>query len=118
MAGAMPLSIDLKAQARSVGFDLVGIAPAGTAETFAPLSEWLERGFAGERAYIERRREAYERPRHVLPAVKSVVILRMNYRTAAPPAELPPGTGRVSRYAWGEGDYHDLIRDRLRRLAD
>ena len=29
-----------------------------------------------------------------------------------------PGEGRVSRYAWGDADYHDLIRDRLNQLAD
>lgn len=114
----MPLSEDLKSHARAVGFDLVGIAPAGTPETFANLKEWLAQGFAGEMAYIERRRDAYEHPRNVLPAVKSVVMLGMNYRTADPPAELPPGAGRVSRYAWGEGDYHEVIRERLRRLAD
>jgi epoxyqueuosine reductase len=37
------------------------------------------------------------------------------YRTVEPrPAQ--PGQGRISRYAWGEGDYHDVIHDRLRRL--
>jgi epoxyqueuosine reductase len=114
----MALSEDVKSHAYSVGFDLVGIAPAGSPETFASLSEWLAQGFAGEMAYIERRREAYEHPRHVLPAVKCVVMLGMNYRTADPPADLPSGAGRVSRYAWGDGDYHDVIRDRLRRLGD
>ncbi len=43
-------------------------------------------------------------------------MLAMNYRTAAAqPAT--PGEGRISRYAWGAVDYHDLIHDRLRRLA-
>ncbi len=68
--------------------------------------------------YLARRRDAYEHPRHVLKSVRSVVMLGMNYRTADPPAELAPGQARVSRYAWGAGDYHDLIRDRLRQLAD
>ena len=27
-----------------------------------------------------------------------------------------PGQGRISRYAWGDGDYHDVIHDRLKRL--
>jgi len=114
----MSLTQELKSHARVVGFDLVGIAPATNPETFAELCEWLEQGFAGEMGYIERRRDAYQHPEHVLPPVKSVVMLGMNYRTTDPPAELKPGQGRVSRYAWGEGDYHDLIRERLRRLAD
>src|SRR6185312_2994951 len=47
----------------------------------------------------------------------SIVVLAMNYRTAEP-AKPQAGEGRVSRYAWGEADYHDLIRERLNRLAE
>jgi epoxyqueuosine reductase len=43
-------------------------------------------------------------------------MLAMSYRTEEPHA-CRPGEGRVSRYAWG-GDYHDLLRERLDRLAD
>jgi epoxyqueuosine reductase len=43
-------------------------------------------------------------------------MLAMNYRTAEP-HPVAPGEGRVSRYAWGDADYHDLIRDRLNQLA-
>ncbi len=42
--------------------------------------------------------------------------LAMNYRTAEP-AEPHAGHGRVSRYAWGEADYHDLIHERLDQLG-
>jgi epoxyqueuosine reductase len=55
----------------------------------------------------------------VLNGVRSVVVLAMNYRTDEPAAasgEIPPGFGRVSRYAWGT-DYHDVIRERLDALA-
>ena len=67
--------------------------------------------------YLADRREAYEHPRHVLDGVRSVVMLAMDYRTAEP-AAAAAGQGRVSRYAWGATDYHDLIRDRLHQLAD
>ena len=36
----------------------------------------------------------------------------------AAPREPAAGEGRVSRYAWGPTDYHDVIRDRLGGLAD
>ena len=43
-------------------------------------------------------------------------MLGANYRTVEP-AEVAAAHGRVARYAWGT-DYHVVIRDRLRRLAE
>ena len=44
-------------------------------------------------------------------------MLAVNYRTDEPqPAG--PGEGLVSRYAWGEDDYHHLLQARLKQLAD
>jgi epoxyqueuosine reductase len=107
----------LKAAARELGFELVGVAPAVTPAGFSRLQAWIEQGFAGEMQYIPRREAAYEHPRHVLGSVKSLLVVAMNYRTAEAPA-LDANQGRVSRYAWGTVDYHDLLRDRLRQLAD
>jgi epoxyqueuosine reductase len=67
--------------------------------------------------YLADRRDAYRHPKHVLEGVRSIVMLATNYRTADP-ADIPPGFGRISRYAWGERDYHNLIRERLNALAD
>lgn len=109
---------ELRNAAHQLGFGLFGIAPAVRPAGYETFSQWLRRGFAGEMQYLERRREAYEHPRHVLESVRSVIMLGMNYRSADPPDRLSPGQARVSRYAWGAADYHDLIRERLRRLAD
>jgi epoxyqueuosine reductase len=67
--------------------------------------------------YLADRREAYGDPNQVLEGVRSIVILAMNYRTAEPVAA-GAGEGRVSRYAWGDADYHDVIRERLNQLSD
>ena len=68
-------------------------------------------------SYLADRRNAYEHPRHVLDGARSVLVMAVDYATAEPrPPQ--PGEGRVSRYAWGDADYHDLIRPRLHRLAD
>ena len=115
-APAADLKSRLQQQAHELGFDLCGVAPAVEPTTLAEFHRWLDRGFAGEMQYLERRRDAYAQPDHVLQGVRSVVMLAMNYRTAEPP-ETEPGQGRVARYAWGTVDYHDLIRDRLRQLA-
>jgi epoxyqueuosine reductase len=106
----------LKSRAADLGFELCGIASAVAPDTLDQLHAWLERGFAGEMAWIDDRREAYASPDRVLGGVRSVVVLAMSYgggETAKP----RPGQGRVARYARGAVDYHDLFRKRLRELA-
>jgi len=109
------LSDLLKQEARRLGFDLVGATPALTPEGFQRFEQWIEAGYAGEMHYLPDRRDAYRHPRHVLDGARSVLMLGTNYRTDEP-ATHAPGQGRVSRYAWGTRDYHDVIHDRLRRL--
>lgn len=111
------LTAAVKDEARRLGFPLVGVCPAVSAPGAGRLREWLAAGYAGEMDYIVGRVEAYDHPRSVLPGVKSLVVLAMPYRTAEPAAP-QPGEGRVSRYAWGPADYHDVIHDRLHALAD
>src|SRR5436305_560557 len=48
------LETRLKQQARALGFELVGIAPATPADGFDRLRDWLERGFAGSMDYMHR----------------------------------------------------------------
>ena len=108
----LELTKRLKEVARELGFALVGVCPAVTPAGASRLGEWLGRGYAGEMAYLAERQEAYQHPRHVLEGVRSVLMLGMPYRTAEP-QPVAPGQGRVSRYAWGPGDYHDLIHARL-----
>ena len=69
------LTTMLKRRACEIGFELVGVAPAVRAGTWEKLDEWLGRGFSGRMKYIERRREAYQHPEHVLTHVRSVVML-------------------------------------------
>ncbi len=113
------LSCHLKQVAAQLGFQLSGICPA-TAPIQSALSRldaWLAAGHAGQMGYLTSRRNAYEHPSHLLEGVRSLVVLGMHYQTAEP--SIPgPTEGRISRYAWGEQDYHDTIRHRLHQLAD
>jgi epoxyqueuosine reductase len=111
------ISDRLKHRATELGFQLCGICPAVSPPGAARLAEWLAAGYAGEMQYIADRREAYGDPQHVLAGARSIVMLGMLYATEEP-AVPGPTDGRVARYAWGEVDYHDLIRDRLHTLAD
>jgi epoxyqueuosine reductase len=115
-----PLEQRLIQQAHLLGFELAGIAPATEADGLDRLRDWLARGFAGTMDYMHHHGEARRHPSSVLPEVRSVVMVGMNYRPAEEP-ETPshqqPNRGRVSRYACGT-DYHDVLRDRLNRLLD
>jgi epoxyqueuosine reductase len=105
----------LKQEAKRLGFDLVGATPAATPEGFHRLRQWVKSDYAGEMRYLPDRLEAYQHPRHVLDGARSLLMLGMSYRTAEP-AQTGLGQGRISRYAWGTADYHDVIHERLRRL--
>ena len=111
------LTSALKTKAHTLGFRLAGICPAVAPTETSRFEEWLDAGYAGQMHYLGDRREAYEHPRHVLEGVRSILMLALPYATVEP-GEIASGEGRVSRYAWGAGDYHDVIRARLHELAD
>ncbi|HXN22284.1 MAG TPA: tRNA epoxyqueuosine(34) reductase QueG [Candidatus Dormibacteraeota bacterium] len=111
------------ARARAIGFDLAGIAPASQFPELARLSEWLERGYAGEMHYLKDPRRG--EPHRILPGAKSVIVCALNYNAAR---SYSTGTaadfsfadhcgprGWISRYAWGD-DYHDVLRGKLQEL--
>ena len=114
----LKLTVNLKSLAGELGFSLCGICPAVEPAGLAKFDEWLAAGYAGQMHYLGDRREAYAHPRQVLEGTRSVVMLAMPYHVDVVDCETASGEGRVSRYAWGGVDYHDLVRERLHRLAD
>lgn len=109
------LSAQIRTDAIELGFNSVGICPAVTPTGLEQFHQWLDAGYAGQMQYLEDRRGAYEHPRHVLDGARSIVMLTLGYRTE-PPAEPSLGAGRISKYAWGEVDYHDLIHAKLKQF--
>jgi len=113
-----PFSARLEEQAHSLGFDLVGVAPAQTpAEALQAYLGWLARGDYGEMAYMARADRVARRadPALILPGVRSLVCVAVHY-DSGPPPPVDPLHGRVARYAWGQ-DYHDWMLPRLEELA-
>ncbi len=98
----------VKAHAYALGFDLVGIARLGPAETAHAFDEWLDRGYAGEMRYMARTAAKRRDTTLAFPAAKSAIVVAMDYGGAEPP-------GPVARYARGD-DYHDVLLDRLQSL--
>ncbi|MFP6703075.1 MAG: QueG-associated DUF1730 domain-containing protein, partial [Planctomycetaceae bacterium] len=117
----------IRDQARRIGFELVGIAPAGRPETLEHFGDWLDAGFDANMSYLARRRDAYQHPDRVLGNSASLIMLGMNYRAETEAAMGPSShstqatttiPARIARYATGTLDYHDVIRERLAELAD
>ncbi len=133
----MSLTATIKQEARTLGFDAVGIAriddsapistvgnlSIGSSENHATslpqrlfdrLSEWLRHGYHGSMAWMERTPEKRADPRHVLPGCRSIISVGVNYLTEHR-ADEQPGYGRIARYAWGK-DYHKVLLRRLQHL--
>ncbi|HEY7789728.1 MAG TPA: tRNA epoxyqueuosine(34) reductase QueG [Vicinamibacterales bacterium] len=109
----------VKDHARSLGFDLCGIAQAAVHPELAHYQAWIDRGYAGTMAYLERTAERRADVRHVLPSAQSVIVTGTIYHTDRPYSTDIHDASRalLARYAWGD-DYHDVIERRLEALVD
>jgi epoxyqueuosine reductase len=107
----------VKARARSIGFDLCGVARADSYPELAFLPEWLDRGYAATMGWMHRSAEKRADVRLVVPNARSVIVTATLYNTARPySADLDADVARISRYAWGD-DYHDVLSERLEALV-
>jgi epoxyqueuosine reductase len=108
---------EIKRHALDLGFHKVGIVPAAklTAE-IDRLQAWLARGYHGEMEWIARDPQVRADPHSLFPDAQSVLVVALNYYKA-PQHSDKAGTGKVSRYAWGD-DYHEVVGERLRKLLD
>jgi epoxyqueuosine reductase len=108
---------EVKQEARRLGFDKVGVAPADAlTEEGERLRLWLARGFHGQMSYMDRDPQRRADPRLLLPSAKSVVSVALNYFRPEKHKDAPE-IGKISRYAWGD-DYHDVLGDKLRALLE
>ena len=110
---AAALTEAIKAQALTLGFDLVAVGPADPPEHADSFRRWIDAGHAGTMGYLERRLPERVDPRRVLADARSVVTVALNYHQG----ESPDASWKaVARYAWGR-DYHDVMTPRLEALA-
>jgi len=110
--------------AKNAGFELAGIAPVREDDLpeLGAFVEWVDAGYAGEMKYLEKRTEAGDlrriSARNAAPWVRSVVVCGLNYNTERPYSTKvnDPRRAWVSRYAWGNKDYHQALQPRLKEV--
>jgi epoxyqueuosine reductase len=109
----------IKAAARAQGFDAVGIARADAAWTAGEgLAAFVAEGCHGDMAWMATTLERRRHPTAMWPEARSAVVVGLSY---APDEDPLAGLAHrdqavISVYARG-GDYHDLIKRKLKRLA-
>jgi epoxyqueuosine reductase len=103
--------------AREHGFDVVGVTrPDAIPFAKDRLASFLAEGAHGDMTWMEGERRGD--PRALWPAVRSVIMLGLNYGTGGDPLAIlqQRERGAISVYAQG-GDYHEVIKPRLKALA-
>ncbi len=114
------LTVALKEQAQKLGFSMIGVVAARPGKRLAAYKQWLANGYHGRMSYLSRpdRLARRENLNVILPGVRSIVCVGLDYETLKLPTNIAndPARGRISNYAWGS-DYHDWMTPRLKELA-
>lgn len=116
----MTLAEQISEAARNLGFTRIAFAPVERFDEAATrFADWMSRGYGGQMAYLAGNDRAD--PRLLLPEAKTLIVVALAYGRADT-VELrlrrdAPLTGTIARYARG-ADYHDVMRNKLRKLAD
>jgi epoxyqueuosine reductase len=116
---ATHLVAELRARAKSLGFDAFGIADAGTRPDLAEkLGHALEAGWHGDMEWMAETAERRASPTALWPEARSVIMLGVNYGPESNPlaALAQKSIGNISVYARNR-DYHELIKGKLKELA-
>ncbi len=119
MSKAATLRAALAARAKKLGFSAFGItSPAAVPELGQRLREWLAAGEHGDMIWMAQEPERRASPRALWGEMRSIIMLGLD----APPASSPleglaqREAGLIATYA-RRRDYHDVIKGRLKELA-
>lgn len=109
----------IRQKALGLGFDAIGFCDAHLGQqTRERLTAFIQAGYHGEMTWLENRVDQRAQPTTLWPDARSVVALAMSYAPDFDPlASLEqPSRASISAYA-GNRDYHDVIKGKLKHLA-
>jgi epoxyqueuosine reductase len=116
---AQPLKDQLAARARQLGFDALAVASADAPAAWGEhLDEAVANGWHGTMSWLAETTVRRASPNAMWPEARSAVVLAMNYGPNIDPMQRlkAKGTGVISVYALNR-DYHDVIKGKLKSLA-
>jgi epoxyqueuosine reductase len=110
------LTARIKAEARRLGFDLVGVTGPAPPPHLDVYHQWLESGQHGDMAYLANERSVHIRsdPHLILAECQAMLVVAVNYlpRDRTQVMENAP---HVASYALGD-DYHNVLIERLKQM--
>lgn len=106
----------IQTQLETLGFHKVGFARVSDWENEAPtqLNDWLNKGYHADLGWMEAPRR--QDVRLLLPDVKTVICVVLNYYTPHSREDFDNTTAKISRYGWGR-DYHKVLHKKLKAFS-
>jgi epoxyqueuosine reductase len=111
--------IAIRDHALRIGFDAIGFCKATLGpEARERLESFLRAGYHGDMGWLADKLEQRSHPRSLWPEARSIIVLGLSYVPADDPLAVTQqkDRGAVSVYARNR-DYHDIIKGRLKHLA-
>jgi epoxyqueuosine reductase len=111
---------EIRARAKSLGFDAFGITSADARPDLREkLEAALAAGWHGGMEWMAERADQRASPASLWSGVRSVIMLGVNYGPDSDPLEtlMQRDRGTISVYARNR-DYHDVIKGRLKEIAN
>ena len=103
----------LRKAAESLGFSSFGVCEAFPAPHLAFFDAWIAREHHASMGWLAASRPFREHVESLLPGVRSVVAVTLDYNQPNPVRE---GYPRIAKYALSR-DYHKILRAKLKKLA-
>ena len=115
------LADNIKRWGNELGFQKTGITDTDLTDAEEHLQDWLAKNFQGEMSYMAIHGKKRTRPELLVKNTARIISCRMDYLPEENelPQDILADKSRafVSRYALGR-DYHKLMRNRLKKLAE
>ncbi|WP_269523489.1 tRNA epoxyqueuosine(34) reductase QueG [Coraliomargarita parva] len=102
----------IRTEAEALGFHSVRVAAVPIELRREYYRQWIDSGQHGSMAWMERNNDRRLHPENVLPELRSIIVLALNYYQPDPDDR----PYRVAKYALGD-DYHNFMLKRLKKIC-